>query len=79
MRKALCHHFGRADMQGLGAFFDSFEQARQRHISMLDEMQPNRTRYSLTRKVAKNLGLSDEEAGVWVDRFHEIGRLPNLR
>ncbi len=79
IRKTLCYHFERENMEGLGAFFNQFEQARLRHISMLKELEPNRNHYSMVKKVAKNLGLSDELAELWVNRFDEVGNLSFLR
>ena len=69
IRKALREHFDTptADMAG---FFETFEDARLRHLDLLWKIRPNRTRYSMVKKVAKNLGISDEAAEIWVTK-HE--------
>ncbi len=77
IRKALCDHFS-MDMSVFAAFFDDLETARLRHISMIRDLEPNRTDYSMVKKIAKNLGLSDEQANMWFIRFQEIGRLPYI-
>jgi hypothetical protein len=67
MRSALRAHFN-MPLAEMGSFFEQFPQARLRHVARLKVLQPNRTRYSLIKKVAKNLGVSDERAEYWIDR-----------
>jgi hypothetical protein len=66
IRSALRQHFGMAITE-LGSFFEQFPSARLRHVVLLKAMQPGRSRYFLTRKLAKNLGISDERAEYWID------------
>lgn len=61
IRKGASEHFG-LSVNEMGEFFTEFREARLRHIRMLIEMEPNRTEFSLIKKVSKNLGISDEEA-----------------
>ncbi len=74
VRKALVAHY-RHEIEGLGAFFEEFELARIRHITLLMDIHPNRSAYSLTKKVAKNLDLSEARARYWVGRFQEVGEV----
>ncbi len=72
IKKALAHHY----KLGNAVFsvpFDEFEIARLRHITMLRLLQPNRSDYSMTRKIRKNLGLDDDQAKAWLDRFKKSG------
>ena len=61
IRKGASKHFG-LSINEMGEFFTEFREARLRHIRMLIEMEPNRTEYSLMKKVSKNLGIADQEA-----------------
>ncbi|KPN64648.1 hypothetical protein SAMN04488527_1693 [Aliiroseovarius crassostreae] len=72
IRKALAHHL-EFPIEGMAAFFNQFEMARLRHLTLLKSIHPNRTRFSLTRKFSKNLGISEELAEKWIDRFEEAG------
>ncbi|WP_171176063.1 hypothetical protein [Ruegeria sp. HKCCD8929] len=74
IRKALRYHLG-MQVEEFGAFFNGFEQARLRHLTMLSRMSPNRTEYSFTKKVSKNLGISEQLASQWVARFEEVGEV----
>ena len=60
------------------SFFNGFEQARLRHLTMLRRLEPGRSRYSMVKKVAKNLGVSEELADRWVARHEEVGDLAYL-
>lgn len=40
---------------------------------MLVQLEPNRTHYSMVKKVAKNLGISEELAERWIARHREVG------
>ena len=77
IRKALAYHF-HVEISGFSAFFNEFEQARLRHLTMLRRLTPNRSRYSMIKKVAKNLGISEELAERWVDRHVEVGEVPYI-
>ncbi len=77
IRKAVRCHLG-APIDSMAALFNSFEAARLRHITMLKHLSPNRTGYSLIKKAAKNLGISEELAALWVARFEETGELAYL-
>ena len=68
IRKALRTHFA-FSIDELAQFFEQFEQARLRHIELLTKIHPNRTTYSLKKKVAKNLGISEQRAEYWVKRY----------
>ena len=68
IRKALACHY-KMKVSEMGAFFKHYELARLRHIQMLTEIAPNRTDYSLMKKVGKNLGLTDKEASCLIKRF----------
>ncbi|MEM7426094.1 MAG: hypothetical protein AAF441_08360 [Pseudomonadota bacterium] len=68
IRKALRAHFG-FEIAELPPLVAGCELAKLRHIDLLTEIAPNRTRYSLIRKVAKNLGVSEDEAADWVERY----------
>ncbi|WP_299077687.1 hypothetical protein [uncultured Ruegeria sp.] len=72
MRKALAYHL---HMRGeeFGSFFNKFEQARLRHLTMLSRMAPKRSEFSFAKKVSKNLGISEQLASLWVTRFGEVG------
>ena len=74
MRKAVRSHFGLA-ISELPELFEKFELARLRHITAIKclGLKYKRTREGFARKVAGNLGLSLEEAQLWVDRFNEVG------
>ena len=71
MRKQLVKHY---DMQWeqFAKFFERFSMARLRHIETLRDIEPGRTEYSLTLKVAKNLDLSRDAAAAWVKRYEEF-------
>ncbi len=68
IRKALRCHYG-LPLKGLAVFFENYPHARLWHIALLRELHPNRTPYSLRRKIARNLGISDERAEHWVGMF----------
>jgi len=69
IRKCVATHF-ECDIGGFGAFFDDYPAARLGHITLLLEIAPKRTRYSLARKLSGNLGISLESAEDWVTRFY---------
>ena len=69
IRKALRVHWG-MELSEFGAFFEDYPEARMRHVEMLHKMRPTRTDYSFALKLAKNLGISQNQASVWIDRFH---------
>jgi len=77
IKKALAHHFELGNAV-FAISFDEFETARLRHITMLRLLQPNRTDYSMTKKIGKNLGLDDHQAQYWLDRFKQSGDVPFL-
>lgn len=68
IRKALREHFS-MELREFGAFFDNFPEARLRHLARLHEMAPARADFAFARKVAGNLGISQEKAEYWVARF----------
>ncbi len=70
IRIALRTHFN-FEIGELGQFFEQFGQARLRHIALLTKIHPNRTTYSLEKKVAKNLGISEKQAKYWVAQFQK--------
>ncbi|WP_170791404.1 hypothetical protein [Ruegeria lacuscaerulensis] len=70
IRKALRYHFD-IDTEQLPSFFEDFETARLRHISLIQRLKPQRTKRSMIMKIAKNLGCSDESAELWFERFQE--------
>lgn len=72
IRKALAYHF-HVPIHDLGAFFNEFELARLRHLTLLRLIAPGRTEYSMVKKVSKNLGISEELAKRWVMHFKEVG------
>ena len=72
IRKAARYHLGIA-ISEMGSIFNSRETARLKHITMLQILAPGRTPYSLTKKVAKNLGISEELAALWIKKFEEVG------
>lgn len=74
MRKALAYHF-HVDLAEHAAFFNEFELARLRHLTMLRHLAPDRNHYSMVKKVAKNLGISEELAELWVARHEETGEV----
>ena len=69
IRKALATHY-EMPVSEMAAFFENFELARLRHIQLLTEIHPNRSDYSLMKKVAKNCGVTDERAIELLERFH---------
>jgi len=77
IRKALAYHF-HVEISEFSAFFNEFEEARLRHLTMLRLLAPHRNHYSMVKKVAKNLGISEELAERWVTRHEEIGDVPFL-
>ncbi len=74
IRKALRCHFAMS-IKEFGDFFEPFERARLRHITLLHRMHPNRTDYALTKKVQGSLEVSEERAAYWVKRFREVGEV----
>ncbi len=72
IRKALAYHLCMR-VEEFGSFFNGFEQARLRHLTMLARMAPERAEYSFAKKVSKNLGISEQLASLWVARFREVG------
>ena len=68
IRKGLRLHFS-MKIEEFGEFFDDYKDARLRHLTLLLQRQPNRTDYSLARKVSKNLGISQERAEYWVNTY----------
>ena len=77
IRKALAYHF-HVQVSDFSAFFNEFEKARLRHLTMLRKLAPKRTHYSMVKKVAKNLDISEELAERWVARHHEVGDVSYL-
>ena len=77
IRKALAYHF-HVEISEFSAFFNEFEEARLRYLTMLRLLTPQRNHYSMVKKVAKNLGISEELAERWVTRHEEIGDVPFL-
>lgn len=72
IKKALAHHY----KLGNAVFsipFEDFAIARLRHITMIRLLQPNRSDYSMTKKIGKNLGLNDDQAKAWLNRFKKSG------
>lgn len=74
IRKALRVHF-LMNIEEFGRFFEEFELARLRHLTHLMDLDSGRNNYSLTKKVAKNLGVPEERAEYWVTRFQEVGEV----
>ena len=68
IRKALRTHF-QMSIEELAPSFDAFPLARFRHIAIILNLRPWREPAHLRRKVAKNLGLNQEEAADWIERF----------
>ena len=68
IRMGLREHFG-VELDLLGELLESYPRARLRHIQLVHETAPGRSRYSLAKKIAKDLGISDESAEVWVGRW----------
>lgn len=68
IRKGLRLHFS-MQLDEFVDFFDDFKEARLRHLELLMELEPDRTDYSLSRKVSKNLGISKEQADDLVQDF----------
>ncbi|MEL6377575.1 MAG: hypothetical protein AAFQ04_10330 [Pseudomonadota bacterium] len=77
IRKALAYHF-HVETSEFSSFFNEFKEARLRHLTMLRLLAPQRNHYSMVKKVAKNLGISEELAERWVTRHEEIGDVPFL-
>lgn len=75
IRKALAYHF-HIQVSEFSSLFNEFVEARLRHLTLLRQLEPNRTRYSMIKKVAKNLGISQELAERWVQRYEEAGDIP---
>ncbi|MET1413377.1 hypothetical protein ABVF61_13965 [Roseibium sp. HPY-6] len=76
MRKALRFHFG-MERFDFPSFFDDFELARLRHIELIHRLSPNRTDYSMIKKISGNLGVSQEHAKLWFEKYREKGELPD--
>ncbi len=70
LRKALTHHF-QMPLEDMKRLLDRFPTARLRHISVLRKLHPNGTTLSMTSKLARNLGMTAEEAGKWVQAHEE--------
>lgn len=70
IRAALRTHFD-MELSEFPAFFEKHPEARFRHLELLLEIRPDTSEYSFTRKVAKNLGISDEDALIWINRFKD--------
>lgn len=70
IRKGLRFHFA-MPLEEFGDFFDNFKEARLRHVALLKQLAPNRTDYSLARKVSRNLGISQERAEVLVQIYKD--------
>ncbi|GAA6182358.1 hypothetical protein NBRC116594_37960 [Shimia sp. NS0008-38b] len=68
LRKALAFHYNMA-LEDMAPFLEQFPTARLRHIETLRKLHPNRTTYSLTIKLARNLGLSPEQASTWIEVY----------
>lgn len=77
IRKALAYHF-HVDVSEFSGFFNEFVEARLRHLTLLRQLAPQRTHFSMVKKVAKNLGISEELAERWVARHEEVGDVPYL-
>ncbi|WP_299209646.1 hypothetical protein [uncultured Tateyamaria sp.] len=73
LRKAAMHHglldFSETGWERFSAFFKDFPISRLRHVALLQELEPNRTDYSLSLKVAQNLSLDSETANALVKEF----------
>ncbi len=72
IRKALAFHF-HVQFSEFSAFFNEFELARLRHLTMLRHLASSRNEFSMMKKVSKNLGISEELAERWVIRHQEVG------
>lgn len=66
IRKALAAHY-KMQVAEMSVFCARFELARLRHIQMLTEIHPNRTDYSLMKKIGKNLGVTDDQASYLIE------------
>ena len=69
IRKALADHYD-MPISEMAEFFEGYEDARLRHLDLLWKIHPNRTRNSMVKKVAKNLGIPEQAAEAWVTK-HE--------
>lgn len=69
IRKALRVHWD-MELSEFGVFFEGYPEARMRHVEVLHKMRPARTEYALALKLSKNLGISQSQATVWIERFH---------
>ncbi|MEX0308798.1 MAG: hypothetical protein AB3N17_00990 [Tateyamaria sp.] len=73
LRKAVTHHdfmdVSEIGWERFNAFFRDFPISRLRHVAFLQELEPNRTDYSLGLKLARNLGLDREAANALVKEF----------
>lgn len=70
IRKGLAWHF-EIPLEDISKLTSSCDLAKLRHIQMIVDLVPSRTDYSLTKKVSKNLGISDDEAALLVERFRK--------
>ena len=70
IRKALRIHWG-MELQEFGAFFEDYPEARMRHVAVLYRIRPTRTAYSFALKLSRNLGISQNQAEKWIERFHK--------
>ncbi|SEB67870.1 hypothetical protein [Rhodobacter sp. 24-YEA-8] len=68
IRKALRCHF-QMKIEDFPVFFEGFEEARLGHVALLLQIGPNRSDYSLARKISKNLGIAPAHAEALVIRF----------
>ena len=74
IRKALAVHFD-FTVDVFADFFEDFEVARLRHITMLRRMFPTMIPYAFHKKVSKNLGLTSEKGHYWIKKFDEAGEV----
>ncbi len=68
IRAALWEHY-RFSVAEADDVAQHLKEARYRHIALVKEHFPDRTGTSLTWKVARNLGVSNEEAEDWLMQF----------
>ncbi|MEL6827800.1 MAG: hypothetical protein AAFN91_16245 [Pseudomonadota bacterium] len=68
IRKSVSEYF-KQPTEEAGRFYAKFEAARLQHLWLLVQIEPNRSRYSLMKKVSKNLGITEEEAVSLIDRL----------
>lgn len=78
IRKSLRTRFG-LSLKDFSNFFQDNGLARMRHVKLIICMSRRRTEYSLMRKVAKDLGISDQRATTVIEQIRVAGDRPELK